>query len=123
MPTTHVNRHPPRSPRLNKTLKHSPHRNGHQSAHPKHLALASPKFKIKNHGRGKSKKDPSQTPATNPARPPRTPTPHGLRIAAIDIGTNSLHMVIVEVTDSLAFKVLSSDKDLTNLGSDALVKH
>ena len=63
------------------------------------------------------------TPALSISRPPRTPTPHGLRIAAIDIGTNSLHMVIVEVTDSLSFKMLSSDKDLTQLGSAALVHH
>ncbi len=56
-------------------------------------------------------------------KPPRTRTPHGLRIAAIDIGTNSLHMVIVEVTDTLSFKILSSDKDLTQLGSAALVQH
>ena len=32
-------------------------------------------------------------------------------------------MVIVEVTDSLSFKILSSDKDLTQLGSAALVYH
>jgi exopolyphosphatase/guanosine-5'-triphosphate,3'-diphosphate pyrophosphatase len=63
------------------------------------------------------------TPASVQARPPRTPTPHGLRIAAIDIGTNSLHMVIVEVTDSLSFKILSSEKELTQLGSAALVQH
>lgn len=55
-------------------------------------------------------------------RPPRR-TPHGLRIAAIDIGTNSVHMVIVEVTDQLAFRILGSEKDLTNLGSAALVRH
>jgi exopolyphosphatase / guanosine-5'-triphosphate,3'-diphosphate pyrophosphatase len=63
------------------------------------------------------------TPAAAVSRPPRTPTPHGLRIAAIDIGTNSLHMVIVEVTDTLSFKILSSEKDMTRLGSAALVKH
>ncbi len=49
-------------------------------------------------------------------------TPHGLRIAAIDIGTNSLHMIVVEVTPNLAFKTLSSDKDPTHLGDGALVK-
>ncbi len=32
-------------------------------------------------------------------------------------------MVIVEVTDTLSFRILSSDKDLTNLGSAALVHH
>ncbi len=49
--------------------------------------------------------------------------PHGLRLAAIDIGTNSLHMVVVEVTRSVGFKILSSEKDLTRLGSAALVRH
>lgn len=55
-------------------------------------------------------------------RPARRVTPHGLRIAAIDIGTNSLHMVIVEVTDQMTFRVLSSEKDMTQLGEDALVQ-
>jgi exopolyphosphatase/guanosine-5'-triphosphate,3'-diphosphate pyrophosphatase len=63
------------------------------------------------------------TPAAGSRKPPRSPSPHGLRIAAVDIGTNSLHMVIVEVTDTLSFRILSSDKDLTNLGSAALVHH
>jgi len=63
------------------------------------------------------------TPGSSTPKPPRSPSPHGLRIAAIDIGTNSLHMVIVEVTDTLSFKTLSSDKDLTNLGAAALVRH
>ena len=53
----------------------------------------------------------------------RKSTPHGLRIAAIDIGTNSLHMVIVEVTETMGFKVLSSEKELTQLGGDSLVRH
>ena len=56
-------------------------------------------------------------------RPERRTSPHGLRIAAIDIGTNSLHMVIVEVTAQLSFKILSSEKDLTRLGTAALVQH
>ncbi len=49
--------------------------------------------------------------------------PHGLRIAAIDIGTNSLHMVAVEVTEQLGFRVLSSEKEMTQLGASALVRH
>ncbi|MGC8625400.1 MAG: HD domain-containing protein [Phycisphaerae bacterium] len=53
----------------------------------------------------------------------KTAGPHGLRIAAIDIGTNSLHMVIVEVTATMGFKVLSSEKELTQLGSESLVRH
>jgi exopolyphosphatase / guanosine-5'-triphosphate,3'-diphosphate pyrophosphatase len=60
-------------------------------------------------------------PRNDSARRPRTP--HGLRIAAIDIGSNSMHMVIVEVTDRLDFRVLSSEKELTRLGSAALLHH
>ena len=53
----------------------------------------------------------------------RIGSPHGLRIAAIDIGTNSLHMVVVEVTEQLGFRVLSSEKEMTQLGASALVRH
>ena len=59
-------------------------------------------------------------------RAPRAVTavvPHGLRLAAIDIGTNSLHMVVVEVTAALDFRVLSSEKELTRLGAAALIRH
>ncbi len=60
---------------------------------------------------------------TGKGKTARHNTPHGLRIAAIDIGTNSLHMVIVEVTATMGFKVLSSEKELTQLGSESLVRH
>jgi len=60
---------------------------------------------------------------TSPPARGAASTPHGLRIAAIDIGTNSLHMVIVEVTQALGFKVLSSEKEMTQLGSSALLRH
>ncbi len=63
------------------------------------------------------------TPAAAITRPKRKTTPHGLRIAAIDIGTNSLHMVIVEIAEDLTFKSLASSKDLTQLGASALVHH
>lgn len=89
-------------------------RNGHRNGHA---------HRTTRNGASARRMAIAQTPASSVSRPPRTPTPHGLRIAAIDIGTNSLHMVIVEVTDSLSFRVLSSDKDLTQLGSAALVQH
>ena len=60
---------------------------------------------------------------TTTGKTARQSTPHGLRIAAIDIGTNSLHMVIVEVTETMGFKVLSSEKELTQLGRESLVRH
>lgn len=75
------------------------------------------------HSNGHAGRGKTVTPAASSPKPPRSATPHGLRIAAIDIGTNSLHMVIVEVTDTLSFRTLSSDKDLTNLGAAALVHH
>jgi exopolyphosphatase/guanosine-5'-triphosphate,3'-diphosphate pyrophosphatase len=62
-------------------------------------------------------------PRATSAKTIQAATPHGLRIAALDIGTNSLHMVIVEVTATMGFKVLSSEKELTQLGSESLVKH
>lgn len=65
----------------------------------------------------------SQTHTLSTTTPPRRSTPHGLRVAAIDIGTNSVHMVIVEVTDQLTFRTLGTEKDLTQLGSAALVHH
>jgi exopolyphosphatase/guanosine-5'-triphosphate,3'-diphosphate pyrophosphatase len=95
--------HPPKNPARQ-------HPNGH------------PQSKIENPKWGGAK-IPKTPASSHPAAPPRARTPHGLRIAAIDIGTNSLHMVIVEVTDNLTFKTLSSDKDLTNLGASALVRH
>ena len=68
------------------------------------------------------KKLPSRAPARLAARTaPRTP--HGLRIGAVDVGSNSMHMVIVEITDRLDFRVLASEKEITQLGSSALVRH
>src|SRR4051794_7677829 len=100
MPTTRVNRHAPRNrshaPSLNKTLKSSVHRNGHHKQ-----AMPRPQSKTQNPApqQPTPPAPPSPIPpASAPPRPPPTPPPPALRIAAIDIGTNSLHMVIVEVT-------------------------
>ncbi len=68
-------------------------------------------------------KVPTAATAAVTLRPEKRASPHGLRVAAIDIGTNSLHMVVVEVTDQLSFRVLASEKDMTQLGSEALVEH
>jgi len=38
-------------------------------------------------------------------------------LAAIDIGTNSIHIVVAKVTDINRFKVLTSDKEVVRLGS------
>lgn len=39
-----------------------------------------------------------------------------MRIAIFDIGTNSIHMKIVQVYDNLSFEVLEHEKDMTRIG-------
>ena len=43
-----------------------------------------------------------------------------MKIAAIDIGSNSLHMVIVEVGASGGFHVIDREKEIVRLGSSTL---
>jgi exopolyphosphatase/guanosine-5'-triphosphate,3'-diphosphate pyrophosphatase len=43
-----------------------------------------------------------------------------MRIAAIDVGSNSLHMVIVEADRRGSFKVLDRERDMVRLGAGAL---
>ncbi len=43
-----------------------------------------------------------------------------LRIAAIDIGSNSIHMIVVEVQPNGAFTIVDREKDMVRLGADAL---
>ncbi len=43
-----------------------------------------------------------------------------MRIAAIDIGTNSLHMVIVQVRADLSFEVIDREKAMVRLGAGGL---
>jgi exopolyphosphatase/guanosine-5'-triphosphate,3'-diphosphate pyrophosphatase len=45
-----------------------------------------------------------------------------LKIAAIDIGSNSLHMVIVEVGSSGGFRVIDREKEMVRLGSSTLAR-
>lgn len=40
-----------------------------------------------------------------------------MKLAAIDIGTNSIHMVIVEVTKKRSFEVIDREKEMVKLGS------
>ena len=47
------------------------------------------------------------------------PTP-GMRIAAIDIGTNSIHMIVVRVRPDLSFEVIDREKDMVRLGAGGL---
>ncbi len=43
-----------------------------------------------------------------------------MRIAAIDIGTNSIHMIVVEVRPDLSFEVIDREKDMVRLGAGGL---
>src|SRR5262249_50326416 len=43
-----------------------------------------------------------------------------MRIAAIDIGTNSIHMIVVQVRPDLSFEVIDREKDMVRLGSGGL---
>ena len=43
-----------------------------------------------------------------------------MRIAAIDIGTNSLHMIVVRVRPDLSFEVIDREKEMVRLGTGGL---
>src|SRR5579864_6655490 len=43
-----------------------------------------------------------------------------MRIAAIDIGTNSLHMIVVVVRPDLSFEVIDREKEMVRLGAGGL---
>src|SRR3990170_8724774 len=43
-----------------------------------------------------------------------------MRIAAIDIGTNSIHMLVVRVREDLSFEVIDREKAMVRLGAGGL---
>lgn len=43
-----------------------------------------------------------------------------MRIAAIDIGTNSLHMIVVRLRPDLSFEVIDREKEMVRLGASGL---
>src|SRR4029079_1744846 len=43
-----------------------------------------------------------------------------MRLAAIDIGTNSLHMIVVQVQADLSFEVIDREKQMVRLGARGL---
>ena len=43
-----------------------------------------------------------------------------MRLAAIDIGTNSLHMIVVEVRPDMSFDIIDREKDMVRLGAGGL---
>src|SRR3954471_14063613 len=43
-----------------------------------------------------------------------------MRLAAIDIGTNSVHMIVVRVRPDMSFEVIDREKDMVRLGAGGL---
>jgi exopolyphosphatase/guanosine-5'-triphosphate,3'-diphosphate pyrophosphatase len=43
-----------------------------------------------------------------------------MRLAAIDIGTNSIHMIVVRVRPDLSFEIVDREKDMVRLGAGGL---
>src|SRR3954464_3154974 len=43
-----------------------------------------------------------------------------MRIATIDIGTNSIHMIVVQVRPDLSFEVIDREKEMDGLGAGGL---
>src|SRR5947209_16456210 len=43
-----------------------------------------------------------------------------MRIAAIDIGTNSIHMIVVQVRAGFSFQVIDREKEMVRLGAGGL---
>ena len=43
-----------------------------------------------------------------------------MRLAAIDIGTNSIHMIVVQVKPDLSFEVIDREKEMVRLGAGGL---
>src|SRR5688572_28933315 len=43
-----------------------------------------------------------------------------MRIAAIDIGTNSIHMIVARVRPDLSFEIIDREKDMVRLGAGGL---
>src|SRR5438477_849091 len=43
-----------------------------------------------------------------------------MRMAAIDIGTNSIHMIVVQVRPDLSFEVIDREKEMVRLGAGGL---
>jgi exopolyphosphatase/guanosine-5'-triphosphate,3'-diphosphate pyrophosphatase len=46
-----------------------------------------------------------------------------MKIAAIDLGSNSIHMVVVEASVSGGFRVIGREKEMVRLGASTLARH
>ena len=43
-----------------------------------------------------------------------------MRIAAIDIGTNSVHIIVVQIRPDFSFEIIDREKEMVRLGSGGL---
>src|SRR6266446_3595779 len=43
-----------------------------------------------------------------------------IKLAAVDIGTNSVHMIVVRVRTDLSFEVIDREKEMVRLGAGGL---
>ena len=43
-----------------------------------------------------------------------------MRVAAIDIGTNSVHMIVVQIRPDLSYEVIDREKEMVRLGAGGL---
>src|SRR5262245_66622168 len=43
-----------------------------------------------------------------------------MRVAAIDIGTNSIHMIVVEIRPDFSFEIIDREKAMVRLGAGGL---
>src|SRR5258708_21770488 len=57
---------------------------------------------------------------SKPPACPAVPFPPKMRIAAIDIGTNSIHMIVVQGRPALSFEVIDREKEMVRLGAGGL---
>src|SRR5258708_28714308 len=57
---------------------------------------------------------------SKPPASPAAPFSSDMRIAAIDIGTNSIHMIVVQVRPDLSFEVIDREKEMVRLGAGGL---
>jgi exopolyphosphatase/guanosine-5'-triphosphate,3'-diphosphate pyrophosphatase len=46
-----------------------------------------------------------------------------MKIAAVDLGSNSFHMVVVEATTAGGFRVIGREKEMVRLGAGSLARH
>ncbi|MBC8043985.1 MAG: Ppx/GppA family phosphatase [Rhizobacter sp.] len=55
-----------------------------------------------------------------PSKPVKSVSSNPLRLAAIDIGTNSVHMILVELRPDLSFHTIDRAKDMVRIGEGSI---